>query len=91
MFQACERHHFLHQFPNGWPVEEFLKTYLKNKCTYARKQGYLTEKTNWEQDQDQDDEEEEDKGKGKEKDIQEKDSEIEDTDVPDDMYESEAV
>jgi hypothetical protein len=33
----------LQQFPNGWPVEEFLKTYLKNKRTYARKQGYLKE------------------------------------------------
>ena len=31
------------RFPNGWPVEEFLKTYLKNKRTYARKQGYLKE------------------------------------------------
>ena len=60
MFQARERHNFLHQFPNGWPVEEFLKTYLKNKRAYARKRGYLTVKTNQKQDQD-DEEEEQDK------------------------------
>jgi hypothetical protein len=81
-------------------VEEFLKTYLKNKRSYARKQGYLTEKTNQkpEQSDDDDDEQQEeeerlggkDKGKGKE--IPEYDSETENLDVPDDdAYGSEPV
>ena len=92
MFQARERHHFLHQFPNGWPVEEFLKTYLKNKRSYARKRGYLNETTNQKQDQyDHEEEEQEEerlggKGKGKGKEIEEYNSEIEDPDVPDDFY-----
>jgi len=79
-------------------VEEFLKTYLKNKRCYARKRGYLTEKTNQKQEHYDDDEEEEeqeerlggkDKGKGRE--IPEYDSEMEDPDVPDDGYGSEPV
>jgi regulatory protein YycI of two-component signal transduction system YycFG len=41
-------------------VEEFLKTYLKNKCSYSRKRGYLTEKTNQKQDQHVEEEEQED-------------------------------
>lgn len=36
-----------------------MKTYLKNKCSYARKRGYLTEKTNQKQEHYDDDEEEE--------------------------------
>jgi hypothetical protein len=93
MFQARECHHFLHQFPNGWPVEEFLKTYLKNKCTYAYKWGYLTEKTSQKQDQYDHEEEQEqeerlggkDKGKRKGKEIEEYNGEIEDPDA-DDFY-----
>ena len=56
-----ERHSFLNRFPHGWPIEEFIKTYLKNKRTYARKQGYLTENTNRKKQHwhDEDEEEEE--------------------------------
>ena len=75
-----------------------MKTYLKNKCCYARKRGYLTEKTNQKPEHYDDDEQEEeqeerlggkDKGKGRE--IPEYDSEMEDPDVPDDVYGSEPV
>ena len=59
MFQARERYNFLNRFPHGWPVEKFLKTYLKNKCAYARKRGYLVENTNCKQDWHDDDEEDE--------------------------------
>ena len=63
MFQARERHNFLNRFPHCWPVEEFLKCYLKNKHAYAHKQGYLTENTNqkqgWRQHDDDDDNNEE--------------------------------
>jgi hypothetical protein len=90
-------HHFLHQFPNGWPIEEFLKTYLKNKRSYARKQGYLNQQTNLdlydddeEQEQEQEQEQEEErlggKDKGNGKAIEQDDSEIKDPDVSDDMY-----
>jgi hypothetical protein len=54
-------------------VEEFLKTYLKNKCSYARKQGYH-EKPNQKQDCHEEEEEEEEEegeeegGGGKDKD-----------------------
>ena len=82
MFQARERHNFLHQFTHGWLVEEFLKTYLKNKHSYAHKRGYLTENTNQKQDQYDEDQEQEErwggKEKGKGKEIEENDSEIED-------------
>jgi hypothetical protein len=46
-----------------------LKTYLKNKCAYAHKQGYLTENTNQKQGrhEDDEDEDEDDEGKGKER------------------------
>lgn len=44
----------MQQFPNGWPVEEFLKTYLKNKRTYARKQGYLKESNQKQESSDED-------------------------------------
>jgi hypothetical protein len=67
-----------------------LKTYLKNKCSYARKQGYLTETTNQKQDdeaqgqEEQEEQEEQEgqercKGKGKER-------EMEVPDCSDDMY-----
>ena len=47
------------RFPHCWPVEEFIKTYLKNKRAYARKQGYLVENTNKKQIRPDDKEEEE--------------------------------
>jgi hypothetical protein len=66
IFQARERHNFLNRYPHGWPIEEFIKTYLKNKRTYARKQGYLMENTNQKQhrhdDEDDDEDEEEEEG-----------------------------
>ena len=37
-------------------MEEFLKTYLKNKCSYAHKRGYLGENTNHKQEEASDDE-----------------------------------
>ena len=42
-------------------MEELIKTYLKNKCTYACKQGYLTESTNqkWHRHNDEEEQEEE--------------------------------
>jgi hypothetical protein len=56
-------------------VEEFLKTYLKNKCSYARKRGYLTEKTNQRQDRHEEEQEQEEKrkSKGKDREIEEDD------------------
>jgi hypothetical protein len=65
-------------------VEEFVKTYLKNKRSYARKKGYLAETTNQKQEQEQEEEEEEEeeeegRGKGKGKEI-----DMGDSDVPDD-------
>ena len=70
MFQAHERHTFLNQYPGGWPVEEFLKTYLKNKRSYAHKKGYL-ENANQKQDSDgdgdDDDQQEEEEEKGEDK------------------------
>jgi hypothetical protein len=65
-------------------VEEFVKTYLKNKRSYARKKGYLTETTNQKQDTEEEEEKEEEeegrgKGKGKGKEI-----DMGDSDVPDD-------
>jgi hypothetical protein len=66
-----------------------LKTYLKNKCSHACKQGYLTEATYQKQDdeeQGQEEEQEEErqercKDKGKER-------EMEVSDGSDDMYRS---
>ena len=46
IIQARECHRCLNWYPHGWPVEEFLKIYLKNKRIYACKWGYLTENTN---------------------------------------------
>lgn len=88
MFQARERHAFLHRFPNGWPVEEFLKTYLKNKRTYARRQGYLKERNQKEDSSDDNDDDEEqlendeDAGKGKGK----AEGSDENSELEDDMY-----
>ena len=55
----------IHSVASGaWQtVEEFLKTYLKNKCSYARKRGYLSEKTNQRQGR-HDEEDEEGAGHG---------------------------
>ena len=33
-------------FPHGWPIEEFIKSSLKNKHAYACKQGYFEELSN---------------------------------------------
>jgi len=80
-FQARERHSFLSRYPRGWPVEEFLKTYLKNKRAYARRKGYL-ENTDQNPDSDDDDDEGEDKDKGiegKSQEIEGKGQEIENT------------
>ena len=81
-------------FPNSWLIKEFLKTYLKNKCSYACKRGYLNQQINLdlyddEEEQEQEQEQEDrlggkDKGKGKA--IEQDDSETEDPDVSDDMY-----
>ena len=69
MFQAREHHIFFNQYPGGWPVEEFLKTYPKNKCSYAHKKGYLenaNQKQDSDDDGDDDDQQEEEKGEDKE-------------------------
>ena len=44
--QAREHHEYFKQFPHGWPIEEFIKSSLKNKHTYAHKQGYFEELSN---------------------------------------------
>ena len=44
--QAQERHKYFKQFPHGWPIEEFIKSSLKNKHTYAYKQEYFEELSN---------------------------------------------
>ena len=46
MYQARQQHSFLSRYSHGWPIEEFLKTYLKNKRAYGRKRGYLMGNTN---------------------------------------------
>ena len=33
-------------FPHGWPIEEFIKSSLKNKHAYAHKKGYFKELSN---------------------------------------------
>ena len=58
--QARQRHSYLKRFPHGWAVEKFLKTNLKNKRAYARKHGYLEDKTNWGREGSKDDEDEDD-------------------------------
>ena len=84
MFQARERHNFLNRFPHGWPVEEFLKTYLKNKRAYARKRGYLTENINQKQAQldgdDDEEEEEEGDGDGDDKEVEDEHMHVDDED-----------
>jgi hypothetical protein len=61
----------LHRFPHGWPIKEFLKTYLKNKRAYARKQGFSKESNQKQNGTDNEEEEEpeedEDAEKGKDK------------------------
>ena len=49
----------MNRYPQAWPVEEFLKTNLKNKRAYARKRGYLSDNTNQKQGRHDDDAEEE--------------------------------
>ncbi|KAF8237099.1 hypothetical protein L208DRAFT_1389937, partial [Tricholoma matsutake] len=51
---VCARqcHGYFKQFPHGWPIEEFLKLNLKNKCVYARKRGYLGDQTNRDKEED---------------------------------------
>ena len=44
--QAQEYHKYFKQFPHGWPIEEFIKSSLKNKRVYACKKGYLKELSN---------------------------------------------
>lgn len=51
--QARNRHGFFNRFAHGWVIEEFLKTYLKNKCSYARKVRCLEDNTNQEQHQEE--------------------------------------
>ena len=52
-----------------------MKTYLKNKCAYARKQGYLRENTNQKQGRNDDAEEEEKDDDAEEKDEGEEEEE----------------
>ena len=46
ILQARQRHSHFKKFPHGWPIEEFLKSNLKNKRAYARRRGYLGDQTN---------------------------------------------
>ena len=46
ILQAREYHNYFKKFPHGWAIEEFLKSNLKNKHSYAHKQGYLGDWTN---------------------------------------------
>jgi hypothetical protein len=87
MFQAREQHAFLNRYPRGWPVEEFLKTYLKNKRAYARRQGYLTESTNQKQGRHDEDEEqnEDEEQKEQDDDEQKMQDDDEEEDEEDDM------
>ena len=41
MIQARERQPYFKKFAHGWAIEEFLKSQLKNKRAYARKNGFL--------------------------------------------------
>jgi hypothetical protein len=45
---------------HGWAVEEFLKTQLKNRRAYARKQGFLQDIANMDNQESDDDEDIED-------------------------------
>ena len=80
MFQAHEHHDFLNRYPCSWPVEEFLKTYLKNKHAYARKQGYPTE-SNQKQDMQDDDEEQDDEPEEAQKKQDDEEEQDEDEDM----------
>ncbi|KAF9457720.1 hypothetical protein BDZ94DRAFT_1326070 [Collybia nuda] len=40
---AQSQHTYLKRFHNGWAVQEFIKSHLKNRRAYARKCGYTTE------------------------------------------------
>ena len=62
-----------------------MKTYLKNKRAYARKRGYLKEKTNQKQGRHDDDEEDEEGDEGYDDDDEE-DGEEEDTKLEEDDY-----
>ena len=39
--QARERQPYFKKFAHGWAIEEFLKSQLKNRRAYARKNGFL--------------------------------------------------
>ena len=41
IIQARERQPYFKKFAHGWAIEEFLKSQLKNKHAYARKNGFL--------------------------------------------------
>ena len=68
----------MNRYPHAWPVEEFLKTNLKNKRAYARKRGYLRENTNQKQGQHDDDDAEEENDDDEEEDGGHDDEEEED-------------
>ena len=36
---------YFEKFLQGWPIEEFLKLQLKNRCVYAQKHGFLEDIT----------------------------------------------
>ncbi|KAF9467060.1 hypothetical protein BDZ94DRAFT_1318888 [Collybia nuda] len=40
---AQSQHTYLKRFHNGWAVQEFIKSHLKNRRAYAQKCGYTTE------------------------------------------------
>ena len=46
MIQARERQPYFKRFAHGWAIEEFLKSQLKNRRSYARKHGYLQDIAN---------------------------------------------
>ena len=41
MIQAQVCQPYFKQFAQGWPIEEFLKLQLKNRCMYAQEHGFL--------------------------------------------------
>lgn len=41
IYQAQARQPYFKKFAHGWAIEEFLKSQLKNRRAYARKNGFL--------------------------------------------------